>query len=78
MLTAVDTCDRDPDQEGAIMTLSDDLANADRGHAPDGQVPDEDLEAVTGGLLRPLAPSGYEDHRIGGRSDSGHDDTAEE
>ncbi|MCE2539383.1 MAG: hypothetical protein J4G16_03080 [Acidobacteria bacterium] len=60
------------------MTLAEELANADRGRAPDGQVPDEDLEAVTGGLLRPLDPNGCEDHRIGGGSDSGHDDTADE
>ena len=60
------------------MTLSEDHANADRGGAPHGQVPDEDLEAVTGGLLRPLNPGGCEDHRIGGRLDSGHEDTTDE
>lgn len=60
------------------MTLSEDLVNADCRRPPRGQVPDEDLEGVTGGLLRPLDPSGYEDHRVGGRSDSGHDDTPDE
>lgn len=60
------------------MTPTDDLANADRGRTSHGQVPDEDLEAVTGGLLRPLDPSGHEDHRVGGRSDSGHDETIDE
>lgn len=75
---AVDTYDRNPNQGGNIMTLSEDLVNAERRRIPRGQVPDEDLEGVTGGLLRPLDPSGYEDHRIGGRSDSGHDDTPDE
>ena len=56
------------------MTTAKDLVNAERRSAPRGPVPDEDLEGVTGGLLRPLAPSGYENHRSGGRSDSGHDD----
>ena len=78
MAGTVDTCDRNPNQGGNIMTPSEDLVNADRGRTPRGQVPDEDLEGVTGGLLRPPDPSGYEDHRIGGRSDSGHDDTPDE
>lgn len=60
------------------MTLSEEIANTDCGRAPHGQVPDEDLDTVTGGLSRPLDPNGYEDHRIGGGSDSGHDDTADE
>lgn len=60
------------------MTPSAELANADHGRAPHGQVPDEDLETVTGGLLRPVDPNGYEDHRTGGGSESGHDDTADE
>ncbi len=59
------------------MTQTEDLANPDGRPAADGQVPDEDLEAVTGGLTRPLQPSGYEDHRISGRSDAGHDDNAD-
>lgn len=60
------------------MTPSEELSSADHERAPHGQVSDEDLETVTGGLLRPLGPNGYEDHRIGGGSESGHDDTADE
>lgn len=60
------------------MTLSEELVNPDRGRAPHGQISDEDLETVTGGLSRPLDPTGHENHRPGGGSDSGHDDTADE
>lgn len=77
-MIAVDACDPDPDQGRNIMTPSEELSHADHGRAPHGQASDEDLETVTGGLLRPLDPNGYEDHRIGGGSESGHDDTADE
>ena len=50
------------------MTQTEDLTNAGRRRAADGQ--------VTGGLTRPLQPSGYDDHGISGRSDAGHDDNS--
>ena len=59
------------------MTQKEDIVNTDRRRAAGGQVPDEDLEAVTGGLMRPLEPNGFADHGSSGRSDAGHDDTAD-
>lgn len=60
------------------MTPSEELANADHGRAPHGQVSDEELDTVTGGLLRPLDPHGHEDLRIGGGSESRNDDTTDD
>ncbi len=59
------------------MTRTEDNANADRALSTGDQLADEDLEAVAGGLARPLEPSEYEDPRPAGRSDASHDDTAD-
>ena len=59
------------------MTQTEDPANADCRLGNGGQLPDEDLEAVTGGLIRPLAPNGFKDHHGGGRSDAGHEDAVD-
>lgn len=59
------------------MTQTEDFANTDPRPGTAGELSDEDLEAVTGGLMRPLAPSGPEDHRIGSGSDAGHEDTTD-
>ena len=59
------------------MTQMKELANNESRFGSTGQIPDEDLETVTGGLTRPLDPDGYENDGVGGRSDPGHDDATE-
>lgn len=59
------------------MKQTEDHAGADRQPADSGRLPDEDLDAVTGGLMHPPEPSGSEHRRIDGRSDTGHDETAD-
>ena len=59
------------------MTQTEELGNADGLPSSAGQISDEELEAVTGGLTRPLEPDGHEHPGKGGRSDAGHDDAAD-
>lgn len=59
------------------MKRAEDIENVDNRGPADGQVSDEDLEAVTGGLMRPLEPGADDNHRISRRSDADHDDTAD-
>ena len=59
------------------MTHNDEVGNADSLLAPAGQISDEDLEAVTGGLARPLGRDMYDLYGIDGESDAGHDDTSD-
>lgn len=59
------------------MTRKEDLANADRRLPASGRLSEEDLEGVTGGLMRPPQPGRHENHRIGGGTDAGHDDDAD-
>ena len=58
------------------MTHNEEVANAESMVAPTGQISDEDLEAVTGGLTRPLGPDTYDLSGIDGESDAGYDDTS--
>ena len=58
------------------MTHNEEVANADNLLAPAGQISDEDLEAVTGGLARPLGRDLYDPHGIDGEADAGHDETS--
>ena len=60
------------------MTQTEELAHAEGLLAPGGQISDEDLEAVTGGLTRPLEPEAYDAHDSGGRPDARRDDTGED
>ncbi len=59
------------------MTPTEELTDAEIPLESGGRIPDEDLEAVTGGLTRPLEPQGRNGHGIGSRSDAGHDDTSD-
>ena len=59
------------------MTQTDELTDTENGLAPAGQISDEDLEAVTGGLTRPLGPDPHDLHGADGRPDAGHDDTGD-
>lgn len=56
------------------MTHDEEAANAGNRPAPAGQMSDEDLEAVTGGLARPLERDVYERQGIDRESDGGQDD----
>lgn len=56
------------------MTRDEETAAADSRPAPAGQMSDEDLEAVTGGLARPLERDVYERQGIDRESESGQDD----
>ena len=58
------------------MTHNEEVANAESLVAPTGQISDEDLEAVTGGLTRPPGPDTYDLSGLDGESDAGYDDTA--
>lgn len=58
------------------MTHNEEVTNADSLLAPAGQISDDDLEAVTGGLARPLGRNLYDLDGIDGESDAGHDDTS--
>lgn len=58
------------------MTHNDEIVNAESLVAPTGQISDEDLEAVTGGLTRPLGPDTYDLSGMDGESDAGYDDTS--
>lgn len=56
------------------MTHDEETANAASRLAPAGQMSDEDLDAVTGGLARPLERDVYERQGIDRESDGGQDD----
>lgn len=56
------------------MTRDEETAAADSRLAPAGQMSEEDLEAVTGGLARPLERDVYERQGIDRESESGQDD----
>ncbi len=58
------------------MTHNEEFGNPDSLLAPSGQISDEDLEAVTGGLARPLGRNVHDLHGIDGESDAGHDDAS--
>ena len=58
------------------MTHNEEVTKVDNLLAPAGQISDDDLEAVTGGLVRPLGRDPYDLHGIDGESDAGHDDTS--
>ncbi len=61
------------------MTRPEELANTQSLRVPVGPVSDEDLETVTGGLMRPLAPGSdtCNRHEIDGLPDTGHDETGD-
>lgn len=59
------------------MTRMQEITNTESLLASSDQISDEDLEAVTGGLTRPLEPDAGDMHGIGDRSDTGHDDTGD-
>ena len=58
------------------MTHNEEVVNTEGLVAPTGQISDEDLEAVTGGLARPLGPDTYDLSGIDGEPDAGYDDTS--
>ena len=58
------------------MTPNEEVANPESLLAPAGQISDEDLEAVTGGLTRPLRPGRNYLRGFDRATDAGHDDTS--
>ena len=58
------------------MTHNEETVNAESLVAATGQISDEDLEAVTGGLTRPLGPDTYDLSGMDDDSDAGYDDTS--
>lgn len=59
------------------MRQTEDPANTDRPLADSGRLDDEELDAVTGGLLHPPEPSVDENRRIGGRIGTGNEETTD-
>ena len=59
------------------MTQTEDFANAAPRPGTAGELSDDDLEAVTGGLMRPLDPNGPDDQPTGSGSDAGHEDATD-
>ncbi len=58
------------------MTHNEETVNAESLVAATGQISDEDLEAVTGGLTRPLGPDTYDLSGMDDDADAGYDDTS--
>jgi hypothetical protein len=56
------------------MMHGEDTTTPDVLLAPTGQISDEDLEAVTGGLARPLGRNLVDLQGVDGDSGAGHDD----